>query len=122
MSYQNPWSMHYQSSWHERSGNPRLPLWLRVTSLAYGAHRMNGHAVFGPGDVAMCLSRVDHETGELVVPSRSTVRNAITRAMEYGFLAQGSGSRCLVVPPHAVRGGLGTAFESCRYHDRKRPA
>jgi hypothetical protein len=36
--------MHRQQAWEERSGDPRLPRWMRVTALAYAKHRGNGHA------------------------------------------------------------------------------
>jgi hypothetical protein len=59
-----PWAKHYQHAWEERSGDPNLPDWLRVAALAYGKHSANGHAVFGPGDLALVLGSVDPVTGD----------------------------------------------------------
>lgn len=95
-------------------------MWLRVASLAYGKHRANGHANFRPGEVAVILSSIDTTTGEITKPSRQSVGRAIRVAVEYGWLAAGSSSCCLVVPGHAVQGGLGSPHETCKVHNRKR--
>lgn len=116
MGIENPWARHYQGVWSERSGDPSLPDWLRVAALAYGRHRANGHATFGAGRVALVLARVDTATGELT-PS-SNVSRAIAKAVEYGWLAQGSKTRCLIVPRHAVEGGVGHPFAACPVHDK----
>src|ERR687889_983678 len=120
MSRHNPWAKHYQSTWHERSGDPRLPAWLRVAALAYGAHAANGHAMFKPGQVGLVLGAVDHETGEVKPLHKGSVQRAIRTAVEYGWLAPGSGARCLVVPGHAIAGGLGgDANAPCPQHRRE---
>lgn len=117
MSLDNPWAKHRQSFWAEHAGNPRLPLWIRVSALAYGTHRRNGHAPFKTGEMAIVLTTVNTLTGEVYTPQPPNISKAIRTAMEYGFLAQGSGLRCLVVPPHAISGGLlGTERERCRHH------
>jgi hypothetical protein len=116
----NAWARHYQSAWEERAGNPRFPLWLRVASLAYGSHGANGHAVFRPGEVAVALSTVDTTTGVITRPDRRAVGRAIETAVAYGWLASGSGTTCLVVPPRAISGGLGDVRTACPVHDRKR--
>ena len=114
------WARHYQHAWEERSGNPRFPMWLRVASLALGKHKANGHAVFRPGEIALALTTVDLDTGELHQPDRRGVRRAITTAIDYGFLSTGSRSTCLVVPRHAVEGGWGgEASTPCPVHDKK---
>jgi hypothetical protein len=113
------WAKHYQSSWQERAANPRLPLWLRVAALAYGNHRANGHAVFRAGEVALAVSTVDTATGEINTPDRRDVHDAVRVAVEYGWLAQGSGTTCLVVPAHAVSGGLGNAEAACPVHEKR---
>jgi hypothetical protein len=58
VSRENPWTQHRQSFWENKSGNPRLTLWLRVVAYAYGKHRRNGHAPLGPGDLALVLATV----------------------------------------------------------------
>ncbi|EWT04651.1 hypothetical protein N864_10855 [Intrasporangium chromatireducens Q5-1] len=115
----NPWAKHFQLVWENRAGDPRLPLWLRVVSLAYGKHRANGHAPFDPGQVALVLSTVDPDTGELITPKRQNVHRAIKAAVDYGFILDGSSSRCLVVPSHAVSGGLGMPGTPCRWHAKR---
>ncbi len=116
----NPWARHFQLPWEERAGDSRLPLWMRVVCLAFGRHRSNGHAPFAPGQVALVLSTVDPDSGEIHAPSRQEVYRAIRAAVSYGFLAEGSSARCLQVPAHAVTGGMGSHRAPCSYHDRKR--
>jgi hypothetical protein len=111
----NVWSKHYHGVWAERSANTQLPDWLRVAALAYGRHKANGHAEFGPGDVAYVLGKVDEQTGEFQ-PNENVTR-AIRTAVKYGFLAEGSKSRCLVVPAHAIEGGLGNPHARCPMHE-----
>ena len=96
-------ALHIQGAWEEHAGNPRLPLWLRVSALAYGKHHGNGHAGFKVGEVALVLSRVDMVTGEITVPSSQSVCRAISMAIEYRFLSAGSNSRCLIVPKPKLR-------------------
>lgn len=113
--YRSPsWARHDQHAWEERSGDPQLPDWLRVAALAYGKHRANGHANFGAGDVALVLGRIDYATGE-VVPN-ANVSRAIKRAVKYGWLGRGSKSRCLIVPGHAIAGGIGNEYAPCPVH------
>jgi hypothetical protein len=118
----NPWAQHYQSVWQERAGNPRFPLWLRVAALAYGKHKANGHANFRQGEVATILRTVDVATGVITDPDRQHVHRAIRVAVEYGWLAPGSRTTCLVVPAHAVGGGEGNAFAPCPVHERPKRA
>lgn len=120
MTVQHPWARHYQAVWHERAGDPRLPYWLRVAALAYGSHAANGHAPFKPGQVGLVLGRVDSTTGEVHPLEKGSVQRAIRAAAEYGWLAPQSGSTCLVVPSHAVVGGVGRADVKCPVHSRRR--
>lgn len=110
----NYFGMHYQAVWRERAAsraaNPAMPLWIRVASLAFGCHRRNGHAPFGTGDIAEILGT----PGDPL--SKQSVTNAIRLAKNAGWIAQESTARCLVVPSHAVRGGLGHPSERCPIH------
>lgn len=111
------WARHYQESWHERSGNRRLPRWLRVLALAYGAHENNGHALFKRGEVALVLGAVDRDTGEVVPLSRQRVHEAVQLAIELDFLGDGSNARCLIVPAHDVKKGpLDQPDKPCPIH------
>ena len=114
------WARHYQDRWHERSGDRRLPRWLRVVALAYGSHENDGHARFKRGDVALILGTVDHQTGAVVSLSRQRVHEAIQQAIELGFLGLGSNARCLIVPAHDVKKGpLDAPAKPCPIHFRK---
>lgn len=109
--------MHDQILWRERADDVRLPLWLRVSALAYGRHRGNGHATFEPGSIKRVLAVSDKATGEL--RPNPNIDRAIRTAVEYGWLGPKSCTRCLVVPINHVRGGAwGKAGEPCSYHDR----
>ena len=96
------WARHYQDAWQERAGDPRLPYWLRVVSLAYGSHADNGHACFKRGEVALVLGTVDKHG---VVRPYVNVRRAVGLAVEYGWLEDGSYWGCLIVPAHNIRKG-----------------
>jgi hypothetical protein len=106
--------MHYQAVWRERAAsraaNPTMPLWIRIASLAFGCHRRNGHAAFKAGEIAEVLGT----PGEPLSPS--SVSNAIKLAKNAGWIGRESSSRCLVVPPHAVQGGIGHPNERCPIH------
>lgn len=97
------WARHYQDDWQSRAGDPRMPHWLRVASLAYGSHTDNGHAKFKRSEVALILGTVDRETGE--VKPYANVRRAIAEAVAYGWLEEGSYWGCLIVPAHSIRRG-----------------
>jgi len=116
MSRVNPFGRHRQGAWMERAANPKLPDWLRVAGLAFAKHRANGHANFSQGEIANRLGKRSAD-GRLIPASGPTVSNAIKRAKDYGFIAETSHARCLVVPPHAVEGGLGSEYERCRFHE-----
>lgn len=100
---QRVWARHYQDDWQARAGDPRLPYWLRVSALAYGSHADNGHARFKRGEVALILASVDRGTGE--VRLFANVRREIARAVEFGWLEDGSYWGCLIVPAHAIHKG-----------------
>jgi hypothetical protein len=119
VSRQNPFSLHRQGVWTERGRNPALPTWLRVAALAFGKHKKNGHAHFASGELAKLLAKPGPD-GVPKLPSSSGVANAIKRAKAYGFIAEESTARCLVVPAHAVEGGMGgTPWTACPIHARK---
>jgi hypothetical protein len=114
VSVQNPFAMHRQVVWRERAAsraaNPSLDDWIRVAALAFGCHRGNGHATFQVGEIGEILGT----PGQPLTPQ--AVSNAIRRAKNAGWIAEESTARCLVVPPHAVEGGLGHPNERCKIH------
>lgn len=111
------WARHYQDEWHAKAGDPRLPRWLRVACLAYGAHGNNGHAPFRRGEVALVLgSPPDHEGGPGPL-DRRRVHEVIKTAVEYGWLAPGSWARCLIVPSDQIKKGpFDQAVAPCPHH------
>lgn len=111
--------MHRQRVWEERAADPQLPDWLRATAIAYGKHRANGHANFSRGALRHVLATVNRDTGEY--GENENVSRAIATAVRYGFLARGSNTRCLVVPQHAVEGGLGNVHSPCVIHGPGHP-
>jgi hypothetical protein len=118
VSRQNPFAFHYQGVWRERSADPSLANWIRVASLAFGRHSKNGHATFGSGELAKLLAKPGPD-GEPRPISDSAVSNAIKHAKRQGWIAEESMARCLVVPRHAVVGGLGGKESTrCRFHSR----
>lgn len=123
-SYAQPWTRHYQHIWMERTGDSRYPAWLRVAFLALGSHRANGHARFKPGDISMIIGGyIDPDNGEMkTTMNKYAVRDAIKQAVERKWLSPESSSLCLVVPAHAVTGGLGNEHEKCPIHESKRAA
>lgn len=116
MSDVRVWARHYQDDWQARAGDPRLPYWLRVAALAYGSHANNGHARFKRGQIALVLATVDGDTGE--VRPFANVRREIARAVEYGWLVEGSYWACLIVPAHSIRKGELSRVPRCPLHPR----
>lgn len=108
-------SRHNQDEWHRRAGDTRLPKWLRVAALAYGSHGNNGHASFKRGDVAIALGEPGAPVG------RRRLHEHIQQAIDFGWLAEGSTSMCLIVPPYAIdKGAIGEPKKPCRTHSRRR--
>lgn len=103
-----PWARHFFDEWQSRAGDPRLPYWLRVAALAYGSHEDNGHAKFKRGEIALILG----------MPGKPypNVRRAVADAVAYGWLAEGSYWRCLIVPMHVARRGPWTTPKPCPIH------
>ena len=101
-------AFHDQAMWQSRADDPRHPDWLRVACLAYATNRANGHAQFPPRALALAVG----------LPSQQCSR-AVRRAVELGWLMQGSGLRCLVLPL-GVRYGPGGDDEPCGWHHRGR--
>ncbi|WP_460359489.1 hypothetical protein, partial [Mycobacterium sp. ZZG] len=87
------------------------------SGLAFARHKANGHAIFAKGQLALLLGR---PTEDGFKPAdKSNVQRAIRAAISNKWLDPESCSECLVVPSHAVQGGLGSENEKCSVHDRK---
>lgn len=99
--------MHRQSTWRERALDPtvKLPLWLRLSYLAFAEHKANGHATFRENEIRDELLKTDDRQ----------LRRALAAAKKYGYLDSKSSARCLVVNPVHVAQGIGRWNEPCRY-------
>jgi hypothetical protein len=117
VSVDNPYSMHFQSVWGERAADPSLPAWVRVSALAFYRHRANGHANFGPRELGLLLGKPG-ETGSWEYVADTAVSRAIAAAKRAGWIADTSNAKCLVVPHHAVTGGMGHPSERCPVHGK----
>jgi hypothetical protein len=116
----NPWVKLFQSAWENRAADARLPLWLRVASLAYARHEANGHNNFHAGELSWILGKSSADGSDFKRRDRHTIRGAIATAVRYGFLNEDSCSTCLVVPPGTTEGPLGNPHKACQVHARKR--
>lgn len=120
MSKDNPFSMHRQSFWEEVAADTELPLWQRVAALAFACHRGNGHANFigRNRELSFLLGKPGRDGWDYVPANR--ISEAIKRAKKARWIAEESSSKCLVVPHHAITGGLGNEHEKCSVHMGKR--
>jgi hypothetical protein len=75
--------------------------------------------MFRQGEVANVLGHFD-QAGTWVPADRRTVHRAITQAMSYRLLAEGSKALCLVVPSHRIAGGMGSPDTPCQRHPETR--
>ena len=121
MSRDNPFSMHRQAVWEERAADKSLPMWVRVAALAFGCHKANGHANFIEHPLKVLLGSPG-EDGEWNCVDDSSISRAIAAAKKAGWIAEESNSRCLVVPHHAINGGLGHFYDKCSVHMGRRTA
>lgn len=64
--------------------------------LALGAHRKDGCARFEKGELKQLLG----------IERDSHLANEIRKAKDYGWLDLASDATCLIVPSHAVAGGM----------------
>ena len=119
-SVANPWAKHYQLPWENRANDRNLPLWLRVACLAYARHEANGHANFRRGQLSWILGTPPTGDKPFERVPRQRVIEAINRAIKFEWLDSESCTECLVVPGHAVQGGLGNPDRLCPVHERKR--
>jgi hypothetical protein len=117
VSVQNPYAMHYQSVWGERAADPSLPLWIRLASLAFASHRANGHANFDLRELSLILGKPG-EDGAWEYVDKSAISRAIAAAKKAGWIAEESNAKCLVVPYHAITGGMGNPNEKCSVHGK----
>jgi hypothetical protein len=105
----NPYRQHYQVFFREQALDTDRPLWDRLAFLAWGSARRNGHANFGPGELAHFFN---------VRPDK--ISNALKIAKDKGLIGPGSKPRCLVVPERIAEGGEGSEWEICGVCDGRR--
>ena len=115
-----PWAKHYQAEWENRAADHTLSLWLRLACIAYARHEANGHANFKRGQLTWILGKPPMGDQPFQRVDRTIMHAAVKTAVKHGWLAEGSCTECLIVPGHAVKGGLGDPNKPCSVHERKR--
>lgn len=91
------------------------PLRIRVMFAAIGWSNLIGHAEFDPAGLCHALQTADPKTGELHIPGRKQVSNAIREARDLGLVGAGSTVECLVAPPWWHKSG-GRGGKTCAFH------
>ncbi len=109
------WSAHSDAGLMEEAKNVALPSLMRINSLAKSRVNRNGHAEFGPGEIASVLIIVDKKTGETKSMSKAQVANLIKQGKESGLFDEESSSRCIVICSRVVQRNTGTG--SCKHHN-----
>lgn len=114
-------SKHDRAAYRDDAANPAYPNPSRVSFLAYGTHRANGHARFEAQEIAKVLGAYD-EHGTFVPATKYAVRRAIDTAIKWGLLAPGSKALCLIVPGHRIEGHIGDPNAPCDRHRKVKGA
>jgi hypothetical protein len=112
-SRRGPWSKHFREFWERQASNPKIPMPVRVFSLAYARHGANGHTPLGPGELARILSKPPTVDRPIKPCDRTTLYRAIEAAKRSGYLDDRSSSRCLIVPQGQIQFGVGEAYAPC---------
>lgn len=112
-SRRGPWSKHYRDFWQRQAANPRVPLPIRVFSLAYGCHGANGHTPFKPGELRRILTGPPTPDQPVRMYDRSTLYRAVEDAKGFGYLDIRSSAQCLIVPQGQIQFGVGEAYAPC---------
>lgn len=99
------WSAHSDAGLMAEAKNEALPLIMRLNSLAKSRVNRNGHAEFGPGEIASILG----------IGLRQNVTKLIKKAVSVGLLLEGSGQRCVLISGLVVQKNTGTG--SCKHHN-----
>jgi hypothetical protein len=107
------WAKHEQASWEEQARSQHVDLWQRVAFLAMGTHRRNGHAPFLNAEEVAERTTIPGKSA----PDAPEIRRAVRVAKARGWLGGQSNTKCLVVPPHWVSGGMvGGEYAPCHRH------
>lgn len=99
------WSAHSDMGLMEEATNEALPLIMRINSLAKARTNRNGHAEFGPGEIAFFLG----------ISQRQNVTKLIKKAILAGLFEEGSGQRCILVSGRIIQRNTGSG--SCAHHN-----
>lgn len=98
------WSAHSDQGYLEEARNEALPLIMRINALAKSRVNRNGHAEFGPGEIAAFFGM-----------KKNQATNLITKAKNAGLFLDGSGQRCIIISSRIVQRNSGTG--SCKHHN-----
>ncbi|MBM9467172.1 hypothetical protein [Nakamurella leprariae] len=107
------WSAVARAEWDRRSRSPEFRAVERIESAAMARMNAAGHAEFAADELRDVLGHDDGD-GAWKLAGRSSVYDAITRAVERGTLAAESDPRCLVVPRHV--GQTTSGDTKCLHH------
>lgn len=99
------WSAHSDLGLMDEAKNEALPQIMRINSLAKARVNRNGHAEFGPGEIAFFLG----------INLRQNVTKLINKAIAAGLFMEGSGQRCILVSGLVVQRNTGSG--SCNHHN-----
>jgi hypothetical protein len=58
------------------------------------------------------------EDGAWAYVDKTSISRAIAAAKKAGWIAEESNAKCLVVPHHAITGGMGSQYERCAVHGK----
>lgn len=105
MAVEPPWVKTSQPGWEDRALDASLPLWLRISCLAYSRVPANGHANFTRGELAGLLGK-----------NRQRIDEAIRTAVNYGWLLADSCSECLLPPSDFIEMSIGNSRKKCETH------
>jgi hypothetical protein len=96
------WSAEPDPFHEQKAKNPKIPASLRIVEAAKARANLYGHAAFQSRQLQQWLSGKD---GKLA--AKSTISRAIHAAVEWGYLAPVSTSRCLVLVREGWTRGYG---------------
>lgn len=80
--------------------------WQRVAFYCYAKMNRNGHRPMKNGELAKFLGKTEKET-----------KKDVKRAIEEGWLAPNSNTRCLVAPPDVQYKAGNLKYSDCPFHD-----
>jgi hypothetical protein len=115
------WGKLHRRALGDAIAEPDIALEFRMWLVATTRAGPGGHAVFGEGELASLLPRVDRSNGQLGEFSHRHLRNTLDGLKAGGLLAtesqlQASGDSCLLLPAAVYEVGLRYGPTGCPVH------